>query len=100
MGLRTYERDTVYDSDGVTQWWPVSNNGEDGWVAGFYLQIEGYGDQAAAPASVESLAAPADAGLGGETPATTAVEQFQATWDDLASSVAVVAEPEGVNLRS
>lgn len=100
VGLRTYERDTVYDPDGVTQWWPVSSNGEDGWVAGFYLQIDGYGDQVAAPAAVETAAAPADAGLGGETPAETAVEQFQATWEDLANAVAVVAEPEGVNLRS
>ncbi|MCA9880706.1 MAG: SH3 domain-containing protein, partial [Thermomicrobiales bacterium] len=102
VGLRTWEQDTVYDPDGVTQWWPVSNNGEDGWVAGFYLQVEGFGDQAAAAtsAAVEQAAPAAEAALGGETPAETAIEQFQATWDDLANAVAVVAEPEGVNLRS
>jgi hypothetical protein len=102
VALRTYERDTVYDPDGVTQWWPISANGQDGWVAGFYLQIEGYGDQvqadAAAPAEV-AVETP-DTGLGGETPAETAVEQFQATWEDLANAIAVVSEPEGVNLRS
>jgi hypothetical protein len=100
VGLRTFEADTVYDPDGVTQWWPVSINGEDGWVAGFYLQIDGYGNQAADMTSSESVAAPTDSGLGGETPAETAIEQFQATWEDLANAIAVVAEPEGVNLRS
>lgn len=92
VGLRTYAADTVYDPDGVTQWWPVSSSSEEGWVAGFYLQIDGFGVQAAqpaadAPAPVEPTV---DAGLGGETPAETAVEQFQATWDDLANAVAVV----------
>lgn len=100
VGLRTFESDTVYDPDGVTQWWPVSNNGQDGWVAGFYLQIDGYGEQVAASVPAPAAPAAADAGLGGETPAETAVEQFQASWDDLASALAVVSEPEGVNLRS
>ena len=100
VGLRTYEHDTVYDPDGVTQWWPVSNAGQDGWVAGFYLQIDGYGNPAAAPEPVENAVAPAEPGLGGETPAETAVEQFQASWEDLSNAIAVVAEPDGVNLRA
>ncbi|MFT4036821.1 MAG: peptidoglycan DD-metalloendopeptidase family protein [Thermomicrobiales bacterium] len=100
VGLRTYAADTVYDPDGVTQWWPVSSSGEDGWVAGFYLQIDGFGEQAAQQAAPAAVEPTVDAGLGGETPADTAVDQFQATWDDLASAVAVVSEPEGVNLRS
>src|SRR5918998_1664033 len=30
VGLRTEATDTVYDPDGVTQWWPVSADGADG----------------------------------------------------------------------
>src|SRR3954453_16634454 len=41
VGLRTDAADTVYDPDGTTQWWPVSSDGSEGWVAGFYLEIEG-----------------------------------------------------------
>jgi peptidase M23-like protein/SH3 domain-containing protein len=100
VGLRTFESDTVYDSDGVTQWWPVNSNGEEGWVAGFYLQIDGFGNQAAESLAAENAPSSADGGLGGETPAETVVEQFQASWDDLANAVAVVAEPDGVNLRA
>ena len=50
VSLRTFEADTVYDADGVTQWWPISNGDQDGWVAGFYLQIDGYGTLANDPA--------------------------------------------------
>jgi hypothetical protein len=96
VGLRTHQADTVYDPDGVTQWWPISADGADGWVAGFYLEIDGYG-------TVEeptSEAAPAEEGLGGDntTGDTPGSEQFLATWD-LANAAATVAEPEGVNLR-
>ena len=48
VGLRTDVADTVYDPDGVTQWWPISAGDDDGWVAGFYLDIEGFGDSPAA----------------------------------------------------
>ena len=41
VGLRTDLADTVYDADGVTQWWPVATSDAEGWVAGFYLDIEG-----------------------------------------------------------
>ena len=34
VGLRTDMSDTVYDPDGVTQWWPVRAGDDDGWVAG------------------------------------------------------------------
>ena len=42
VSLRTDAADTVYDADGVTQWWPISTGDADGWVAGFYLDIEGF----------------------------------------------------------
>lgn len=35
--LRIAAVDTVYDPDGVTRWWPVSLDGIDGWVSGFFL---------------------------------------------------------------
>ncbi|HEV2073736.1 MAG TPA: SH3 domain-containing protein [Thermomicrobiales bacterium] len=37
VDLRVDAVDTVYDPDGVTRWWPVSFNGLDGWIVGFYL---------------------------------------------------------------
>jgi murein DD-endopeptidase MepM/ murein hydrolase activator NlpD len=96
VGLRTDVADTVYDTDGVTQWWPVRSGDTDGWVAGFYLDIEAYPDAPAAPAS--SAAPAAEPSLGGEGAVAPAEEQFLATWD-LANAAAEVAEPEGVNLR-
>lgn len=102
VDLRTSVADTVYDPDGVTQWWPVSNGEADGWVAGFYLEIEGYGDVAEAESApaVGATEAESETALGGEGAAAPApeTEQYLATWD-LENAVATVAEPEGVNLR-
>jgi murein DD-endopeptidase MepM/ murein hydrolase activator NlpD len=101
VGLRTDVADTVYDPDGVTQWWPVSAGDDDGWVAGFYLDIEGISTSSASEPSdsaADSSRAPvAGSSLGGEG-ATEPEEQFLATWD-LTNAAALVAEPEGVNLR-
>jgi hypothetical protein len=100
VGLRTDVADTVYDPDGVTQWWPVSAGDDDGWVAGFYLDIEGFSGPSASDtsdsATEASMAPAAGASLGGE--GATAEEEFLATWD-LADAAALVAEPDGVNLR-
>jgi hypothetical protein len=97
VGLRTDVADTVYDSDGVTQWWPVSADAADGWVAGFYLDIEGVRESPTAEPAADSLgAAVPGVALGSE--GTTEEEQFLATWD-LANAAAQVAEPDGVNLR-
>ncbi|MFL5759742.1 MAG: SH3 domain-containing protein [Thermomicrobiales bacterium] len=38
--LRLDEEDTVTDDTGAT-WWPVSVDGEDGWIAGYYLAEDG-----------------------------------------------------------
>jgi murein DD-endopeptidase MepM/ murein hydrolase activator NlpD len=95
VGLRTDVADTVYDPDGVTQWWPVSGDGADGWVAGFYLEIDGFTQE---PAAVDAGAPRVVMSLGGESAEAPAEEQFLATWD-LANAAAKVAEPEGVNLR-
>src|SRR5829696_6028604 len=89
VGLRTDVADTVYDPDGVTQWWPISAGDDDGWVAGFYLDIEGISTSSASEPSdsaTDSSRAPvAGASLGGEGTTEPAA--------------ALVAEPEGVNLR-
>ena len=98
VGLRTDVADTVYDSDGVTQWWPVSAGNDDGWVAGFYLDIAGISAPSASEPAAEASRAPLAGGsLGGES-ATEPEEEFLAT-GDLANAAALVAEPEGVNLR-
>jgi murein DD-endopeptidase MepM/ murein hydrolase activator NlpD len=97
VGLRTDAADTVYDVDGVTQWWPIVADDVDGWVAGFYLDIEGFRDSPTAEPATDSAGAPvASAARGGE--GATAEEQVLATWD-LENAAALVAEPDGVNLR-
>jgi murein DD-endopeptidase MepM/ murein hydrolase activator NlpD len=91
VSLRTDMADTVYDTDGVTQWWPVRTGDADGWVAGFYLQIDGFNDP--------SPAATADGSLGGGAgDAAPAEGPSLATWD-LANAAAIVSEPDGVNMR-
>ncbi len=37
VNLRVDMVDTVYDPDGVTRWWPVEVNGQEGWISGFFL---------------------------------------------------------------
>src|SRR5215216_6851711 len=49
VALRTADTDTVYDPDGVTQWWPIATDETEGWVAGFYLDIDGLTSAPAAP---------------------------------------------------
>lgn len=95
VDLRTDAADTIYDADGVTQWWPISAGDTEGWVAGFYLEIAAFSSAPEAPVAANVPAA--DVSLGGES-AAPAEEQFLATWD-LANAAAMVAEPEGVNLR-
>jgi len=92
VGLRTDDADTIYDPDGVTQWWPIETGGTEGWVAGFYLDIDGL--TAAPTAPVTDY----DGGRGGEEGSASAEDLFVST-GDLANAMAKVAEPEGINLR-
>ena len=96
VGLRTDAADTVYDADGVTQWWPVRAGEADGWVAGFYLEIDGFTTSSGETVAADAPAA--EVSLGSEGAAAPAEEQFLATWD-LTNAAAMVAEPDGVNLR-
>ena len=98
VDLRTDVADTVYDPDGVTQWWPIRSGDSEGWVAGFYLDIEGFGAAPATESTSTETAPVAAVSLGGDGAASSAEEQFLATWD-LANAAALVAEPDGVNLR-
>ncbi|MDQ3692724.1 MAG: M23 family metallopeptidase [Chloroflexota bacterium] len=108
VDLRTNVLDTVYDPDGVTRWWPVRSDVGDGWVAGFFIEIEGL--PAASTAALSSPAGPpaesaAEAGTGSATidapsSAASAPPGGSATDLHLGGSFARVAEPEGVNLRA
>ena len=111
VGLRTYEVDTVYDPDGVTRWWPVRSDIGDGWVAGFFLEIDGMSPETAtapsdpapsdpAPAAVSTYQAQ-ETGTGASTITTrNAPPGGSATEQHLSGSYARVLEPEGVNLRT
>ncbi len=90
--LRIDEADTVLDPDGATRWWPIRVHGQDGWVAGYFL------DTATAPdgesATTERPADPTAVPEDGPPPAPS----------DRASvpqgATARVDDPEGVNLRA
>src|SRR5215213_1121034 len=90
VALRTATADTVYDPDGVTQWWPIATGETEGWVAGFYLKIDDFTTAPAVPV--------ADPGRGGEDGDASAEDFLFSAWD-LPNAVAKVAEPEGINLR-
>lgn len=51
--LRIADFDTVYDAAG-TRWWPVSYDGQDGWVSGFYLIHPGTETQMGSDATVSA----------------------------------------------
>jgi hypothetical protein len=103
VGLRTFEADTVYDPDGVTRWWPVRSDIGDGWIAGFYLEIEGL-----SPAATAAMTTPAQATLSSDEALQTgagantinAQSAPPATDTFLPGPFARIAEPEGVNLRA
>ncbi|MCC6312445.1 MAG: peptidoglycan DD-metalloendopeptidase family protein [Thermomicrobiales bacterium] len=88
VDLRTNAYDTVYDSDGETRWWPVASDLGDGWVAGFYLEIDGWDSANAAPPAAPEAAAGGTGGVQELLPAA------------LTDALALVSEPDGVNLRS
>ncbi|MGH2558005.1 MAG: SH3 domain-containing protein [Thermomicrobiales bacterium] len=97
--------DTVYDEDGVTRWWPVSGDGQDGWVSGTYLATTDAAPEEASAASEEgeTVAATAEAGESDEAAAEIPEDTFDvdvASVDDLSGLTALVASPDGVNLRA
>jgi len=93
VALRVDMVDTVLDSDGVTRWWPVSFEGQDGWISGFYLiDSASQSEPAVATASVDTSTSvvPTDAG-----------EPFDFTEQATESSTARIAgSGESVNVRA
>ena len=81
--LRIDVADTVLDPDGQTRWWPISHDGVDAWIAGYYL--EQGGAASVSPTGEDSAEAP-DAVPGG---AITG-----------GSTSAFVTSDDGANLRS
>lgn len=88
--LRTSETDTVVDPDGATRWWPVRVYGQDGWVAGYFLDT-GSGSSAERSDRPAEATTPAD-----EPTATTAPNPPSGP----SGATARVDDPDGVNMRA
>jgi murein DD-endopeptidase MepM/ murein hydrolase activator NlpD len=90
--LRIDEVDTVLDPDGATRWWPVRVYGEDGWVAGYFLDtsVAPAGESEAPNAPVAPTAPSADSA----PPAAPGPSSIPK------GATARVDDPAGVNLRA
>lgn len=89
VALRIDMVDTVYDPDGITRWWPVNANGQDGWMSGAFLVAPGAAAPAPSEAAPEEAVAPPV-----EAPSGVA-------YDYTGAMVATIsADGDGVNLRS
>ena len=111
--LRIADTNTVLDPDGVTRWWPISVDGQDGWVIGYYLNDpEGVagaglralgedGGNASAAASADQAASSSGNAVASSSTATSAspaastAPSAHASADPLAAT-ARVAEADGV----
>jgi len=98
VGLRIDQVDTRLDPDGATRWWPIAVAGQDGWVAGYYLETaiddpalagESDGTDGEPAAPVDDAAAPPAGNI--DDAAAAALP---------AGTTARVSDPDGVNLRS
>jgi murein DD-endopeptidase MepM/ murein hydrolase activator NlpD len=107
VSLRIDVVDTVMDEDGTTRWWPVTANGIDGWVSGFYLEASdgaasagSDGTDASTPAAeTPDVTSSSTEAATGETEATG--EGYTFTGDSLSGATAHVDGDGGsVNLRS
>ena len=97
VDLRVDTADTVFDADGLTRWWPVSIDGVDGWVSGFFLSGDGPDPvdpvETAAPSEPSAPQAPVEP--------TESEGEFTLDGDDLTGRTAVVVGGgDGVNLRN
>jgi murein DD-endopeptidase MepM/ murein hydrolase activator NlpD/uncharacterized protein YgiM (DUF1202 family) len=86
VDLRIDMVDTVEDADGVTRWWPVTYEDQQGWVSGFYLS-----DGSASPSSTTTTTTTGTDGTSGST-TTVATERVAFEWDggELVGATAVV----------
>jgi hypothetical protein len=93
--LRIDVADTVLDEDGETRWWPVLVDGQEGWIAGYYLDEAGAADESSSDEDVS-----ADPEMT-EEPADT--DETDDTSDDAitgTTATARVTSEDGANLRA
>ncbi len=101
--LRIDEADTVLDEDGETRWWPISFDGTDGWVAGYYLDQEGTDDDVVAEPTDD---AEADTEADATDDATeddaedTATEETGSTDVFFSGETVLVSAEDGANFRA
>lgn len=87
VDLRTDTVDTIYDPDGITRWWPVRAGDQEGWIAGFYLELDGVATTDTSDGSIT---------VGDEVP----VEAEMTADAQLGGDAAMVNSPDGVHLRA
>ncbi|MEJ7839750.1 MAG: SH3 domain-containing protein [Thermomicrobiales bacterium] len=96
--LRIDAVDTVLEPDGSTRWWPVTANGNDGWVSGFYLSATDEAVTETAATSDMEVEADSEASVDTSTAATNA---FTFDGESLVGATALVHGAGGsVNLRT
>lgn len=112
VDLRIDQVDTVQDPDGITRWWPVSANGQDGWVSGVYLAASGSTESSVASTQEQATAPQSTAAPTESSSATTETPQangvpadsqgaFALQSSDIVGQTAVVsAGGQGVHLRA
>ena len=93
--LRIDEADTVLDPDGATRWWPVRAYGEDGWVAGYFLDTTGGAASEERAEAAAPTAPPDEPDSAGPTSTEPAAPS-----SGLSGATARVDDPDGVNLRA
>ncbi len=101
VALRIDTVDTRLDPDGATRWWPVGVGGDEGWVAGYYLQTD-VSDPALAgdPGAARPGDEVPDTSAGDpQAPSSTTIDDSAAN-DLPAGTTARVSDPDGVNLRA
>ena len=93
VNLRIAVLDTVLDPDGATRWWPVAFSGDEGWVAGYFLDVGRGSDAESNPVPTRSApvdsASPADLDTTGDGDSSF----------DPTSGLATVTSSDGANLR-
>lgn len=97
--LRIDSTDTVLDEDGETRWWPVSFDGEDGWVAGYYLDLGWETTEADAQATEESDIEAADSEDTGESEDSGDSDTTGNTDVFLSGPSARITSSDGANFR-
>jgi len=98
VALRINSVDSRMDPDGTTRWWPISAGGQDGWVAGYYLETDVSDPGLTGDPGVTD---PETSDPGGSDSQPDPASTIDDPVEDLPSgATARVIDPDGVNLRS